>query len=196
MRTSEIHRKTEETEITIQLNLDGTGACQVNTGIGFLNHMLHHIAVHGLFDLQVEAKGDLEVDPHHTVEDTALALGQAFDQALGERAGIVRMASASVPMDEALAFVSLDLSGRPYAVIQVDWHAPEVGSIPTSLLTHFFESLAVTLRANLHARSLYGRDDHHQAEALFKALGRALDEATRLDPRRRGKVPSTKGKLV
>jgi len=196
MRTSEIHRKTEETEITIQLNLDGTGACQVNTGIGFLNHMLHHIAVHGLFDLQVEAKGDLEVDPHHTVEDTALALGQAFDQALGERAGIVRMASASVPMDEALAFVSLDLSGRPYAVIQVDWHAPEVGSIPTSLLTHFFESLAVTLRANLHARSLYGRDDHHQAEALFKALGRALDEATRLDPRRQGKVPSTKGKLV
>jgi imidazoleglycerol-phosphate dehydratase len=196
MRTSEIHRKTEETDITIQLNLDGTGACQVNTGIGFLNHMLHHIAVHGLFDLQVEAKGDLEVDPHHTVEDTALALGQAFDQALGERAGIVRMASAYVPMDESLAFVSLDLSGRPYAVIQVDWHAPEVGSIPTSLLTHFFESLAVTLRANLHARSLYGRDDHHQAEALFKALGRALDEATRLDPRRQGKVPSTKGKLV
>jgi imidazoleglycerol-phosphate dehydratase len=196
MRTSEIHRKTGETDITIKLNLDGTGASKLETGIGFLNHMLHHIAVHGLFDLQVEAKGDLEVDPHHTVEDTALALGQAFDQALGDRAGIVRMASAYVPMDEALAFVSLDFSGRPYAVIQIDWHAPEVGSIPTSLLTHFFESLAVTLRANLHARSLYGRDDHHQAEALFKALGRALDEATRLDPRRQGKVPSTKGKLV
>jgi imidazoleglycerol-phosphate dehydratase len=157
--------------------------------------MLHHIAVHGLFDLQIEAKGDLEVDCHHTVEDVALALGQAFDGALGDRAGIVRMASAYVPMDESLAFVSLDLSGRPYAVIQTDWRTPAVGGIPTSLITHFFESLAVTLRANLHARLLYGRDDHHQAEALFKALARALDEATRLDPRRQGKVPSTKGKL-
>ena len=195
MRTSEIHRKTGETDIVIQLNLDGNGACQVNTGIGFLNHMLHHIAVHGLFDLQVEAKGDLEVDCHHTVEDVALALGQAFDEALGDRAGIVRMASAYVPMDESLAFVSLDLSGRPYAVIQVDWRTPQVGGIPTSLITHFFESLSVTLRANLHARLLYGRDDHHQAEALFKALARALDEATGLDPRRQGRVPSTKGKL-
>ena len=195
MRTSEIHRKTGETDIVIQLNLDGKGACQVNTGIGFLNHMLHHIAVHGLFDLQVEAKGDLEVDCHHTVEDVALALGQAFDEALGDRAGIVRMASAYVPMDESLAFVSLDLSGRPYAVIQIDWRTPQVGGIPTSLITHFFESLSVTLRANLHARLLYGRDDHHQAEALFKALARALDEATGLDPRRQGKVPSTKGKL-
>jgi imidazoleglycerol-phosphate dehydratase len=196
MRTSEIHRKTGETEIRIKLNLDGTGDCLANTGLGFLNHMLHHIAVHGLFDLQVEAKGDLEVDPHHTVEDVALVLGQAFDQALGDRVGIVRMASAYVPMDEALAFVSLDLSGRPYAVIQVDWRTPEVGGIPTSLLTHFFESLAVALRANLHARLLYGRDDHHHAEAMFKALARALDEATRLDPRRKGLVPSTKGKLI
>ncbi len=196
MRTSEIHRKTTETDITVKLNLDGKGVCEVNTGIGFLNHMLHNIAVHGLFDLQVEANGDLEVDCHHTVEDVALVLGEAFDKALGDRDGIVRMASAYVPMDEALAFVSLDLSGRPYAVIQVDWHMPSVGEIPTSLLTHFFESLAVTLRANLHARLLYGRDDHHQAEALFKALARALDEATRLDPRRQGKVPSTKGKLV
>jgi imidazoleglycerol-phosphate dehydratase len=196
MRTSETHRKTGETDIAIKLNLDGTGIGKLDTGIGFLNHMLHHLAVHGLFDLQVEAKGDLEVDPHHTVEDVALVLGEAFDQALGNRAGIVRMGSAYVPMDEALAFVSLDLSGRPYAVIQVDWHNPEVGGIPTSLLTHFFESLAVTLRTNLHARILYGRDDHHQAEALFKALARALEAATRLDPRRQDKVPSTKGRLV
>jgi imidazoleglycerol-phosphate dehydratase len=196
MRTSETHRKTGETDIAIKLNLDGTGIGKLDTGIGFLNHMLHHLAVHGLFDLQVEAKGDLEVDPHHTVEDIALVLGEAFDQALGNRAGIVRMGSAYVPMDEALAFVSLDLSGRPYAVIQVDWHNPEVGGIPTSLLTHFFESLAVTLRANLHARILYGRDDHHQAEAFFKALARALEAATRLDPRRQDKVPSTKGRLV
>lgn len=195
-RTAEIHRKTQETDISIQLNLDGTGVCQVQTGIGFLDHMLNHVAVHGLFDLKVEAKGDLEVDCHHTVEDVALALGQAFDQALGERAGIVRMGSAYVPMDEALAFVSLDLSGRPYSVIQAEWHTPAVGGIPTSLFPHFIESLAVSLRANLHARLLYGRDDHHQAEALFKALGRALDEATRIDPRRRGKVPSTKGRLV
>jgi len=195
-RTAEIHRKTQETDISIQLNLDGTGVCQVQTGIGFLDHMLHHVAVHGLFDLQVEAKGDLEVDCHHTVEDVALALGQAFDQALGERVGIVRMGSAYVPMDEALAFVSLDLSGRPYSVIQAEWHTPAVGGIPTSLFPHFIESLAVSLRANLHARLLYGRDDHHQAEALFKALGRALDEATRIDPRRQGKVPSTKGRLV
>lgn len=195
-RTAEIHRKTQETDISIQLNLDGTGVCQVQTGIGFLDHMLHHVAVHGLFDLQVEAKGDLEVDCHHTVEDVALALGQAFDQALGERVGIVRMGFAYVPMDEALAFVSLDLSGRPYSVIQAEWHTPAVGGIPTSLFPHFIESLAVSLRANLHARLLYGRDDHHQAEALFKALGRALDEATRIDPRRQGKVPSTKGRLV
>jgi len=195
-RTAEIHRKTQETDISIQLNLDGTGVCQVQTGIGFLDHMLHHVAVHGLFDLQVEAKGDLEVDCHHTVEDVALALGQAFDQALGERVGIVRMGSAYVPMDEALAFVSLDLSGRPYSVIQAEWHTPAVGGIPTSLFPHFIESLAVSLRANLHARLLYGRDDHHQAEALFKALGRALDEATRIDPRHQGKVPSTKGRLV
>jgi imidazoleglycerol-phosphate dehydratase len=196
MRTSETHRKTGETDIAIKLNLDGTGIGKLDTGIGFLNHMLHHLAVHGLFDLQVEAKGDLEVDPHHTVEDVALVLGEAFDQALGNRAGIARMGSAYAPMDEALAFVSLDLSGRPYAVIQVDWHTPEVGGIPTSLLTHFFESLAVTLRANLHARILYGRDDHHQAEALFKALARALEAATRIDPRRLDKVPSTKGRLV
>lgn len=195
-RTAEIHRKTQETDISIQLNLDGTGVCQVQTGIGFLDHMLHHVAVHGLFDLQVEAKGDLEVDCHHTVEDVALALGQAFDQALGERVGIVRMGFAYVPMDEALAFVSLDLSGRPYSVIQAEWHTPAVGGIPTSLFPHFIESLAVSLRANLHARLLYGRDDHHQVEALFKALGRALDEATRIDPRRQGKVPSTKGRLV
>ena len=196
LRTAEIHRKTNETEIRVRLNLDGSGQRQVATGIGFLDHMLEHIAVHGLFDLEVQAQGDLHIDVHHTVEDCALALGMAFDQALGERRGITRLASAYVPMDEALAFVALDLSGRPYPLIQAEWHTPAVGGIPTSLFPHFLESLAISMRANLHARVLYGRDDHHQAEALFKARGRALDSATQLDPRRGAAVPSTKGSLA
>jgi imidazoleglycerol-phosphate dehydratase len=196
MRTAKINRKTNETEISLSLNLDGKGKYTIDTGIGFLDHMLSHVAVHGLFDLELKARGDLQVDVHHSVEDCALVLGQAFDQALGDRAGIVRMGSAYVPMDESLAFVCVDLSGRPYAVVQAEWHGPSVGELPTSLFPHFLESLAVTARCNLHARVLYGRDDHHQAEALFKALGRALDEATRLDPRRAGSIPSTKGKLA
>jgi len=195
-RKATVTRNTNETRISISLNLDGTGAHNVRTGVGFLDHMLDHIAVHGLFDLEVEAHGDLEIDPHHTIEDVAIALGQTFDQALGERQGIVRMASFYTPMDESLAMVSLDLSGRPYAVIQVAWHAPSVGGIPTSLLNHFFESFAFNLRANLHAQVPYGRDDHHQAEALFKALGRALDTASQIDPRRLGRIPSTKGTLT
>jgi imidazoleglycerol-phosphate dehydratase len=195
MRQATIHRQTRETNVQLTLNLDGTGQQELETGVGFLDHMLAHIAVHGLFDLIVQASGDLHVDVHHTVEDVALVLGQALDQALGQRAGIVRSASAYVPMDEALAFVAVDLSGRPYAITQVDWTGPSVGGLAVTLIPHFFESLAVTARANLHARVLYGRDDHHKAEALFKALGRALDAATGLDPRRGGAIPSTKGEL-
>jgi imidazoleglycerol-phosphate dehydratase len=195
MRRSTIKRETNETKIEISLNLDGSGQNDIATGLGFLDHMLTHIAVHGLFDLTVCAEGDLHVDAHHTVEDVALVLGSAFDQALGDRKGIVRMAHAYVPMDETLAFVAVDLSGRPYAVVDVVWNAPEVGSIPVTLWEHFFESFAVTARANVHARVLYGRDDHHKAEALFKALARALDAATQLDPRRAGSVPSTKGMI-
>ena len=195
MRQAKIHRETNETSIDLTLALDGAGQYEGQTGIGFLDHMLSHIAVHGLFDLTLKAKGDLEVDTHHTVEDCALTLGQAFDQALGDRRGIVRMGSAYVPMDETLAFIAIDLSGRPYPVIQADWHSPAVGGIPTSLFPHFLESFAYSARCNLHARVLYGRDDHHQAEALFKALGRALDAATQLDPRRGSNVPSTKGTL-
>jgi imidazoleglycerol-phosphate dehydratase len=196
MRFAEIHRKTNETDVWLKLNLDGSGIHQIDTNIGFLDHMLSHVAVHGCLDLQLKASGDLNVDAHHTLEDCALGLGQAIDQALGKREGIIRIGSAYVPMDESLAFVAIDLSGRPYTIIQAEWHAATVGSIPTSLIPHFLESLAVTARCNLHARVLYGRDDHHQAEALFKALGRALDAATRLDPRRGGQVPSTKGSLV
>lgn len=195
MRKTEVKRSTLETEIELGLNLDGTGNYTLNTGIGFLDHMLSHLAVHGLFDLEVTIRGDLEVDEHHAVEDCALVLGQGFDQALGDRAGIVRMGSAVVPMDETLARVTVDLSGRPYSVIQADWHTPRVGGIATSLFPHFLESLAVTARCNLHAQVLYGKDDHHQAEALFKALGRALDQAVQIDPRRSGTTPSTKGTL-
>ena len=195
MRNAEIYRKTQETEIRLNIDLDGDGQHEIQTGVGFLDHLLSHVAVHGLFDLTLQAQGDLHVDNHHTVEDCALALGAAFDQALGDRRGIARMGSAYVPMDEALAFVAVDLSGRPYTVVQADWHTPSVGRVPTSLFPHILESFAVTARCNLHARVLYGRDDHHQAEALFKALGRALDAATRPDPRRTGRVPSTKGTL-
>ncbi len=195
MRTASISRKTNETDITIELNLDGSGQHNIATGVGFLDHMLTHIAVHGLFDLTVKATGDLHIDVHHTVEDVALVLGSAFDQALGDRKGIVRMASFYTPMDETLAFVALDLSGRPYSVIDAEWGSALVGQIPTSLFPHFFESFAVTSRSNLHARVLYGRDDHHKAEALFKALARALDAATMMDERRQT-VPSTKGTLT
>ncbi len=196
MRNAEIHRKTNETDILVKLKLDGTGIHQVATGIGFLDHMLTHLAVHGLFDIQLQAAGDLDIDAHHTIEDCALALGQAFDQALGKREGIVRTASAYVPMDESLAFVAVDLSGRPYSVFTAEWRSPVIGVFPTSLFEHFFQSLAVTARCNLHARILYGNDDHHKAEALFKALGRALDSATQIDARRSSRIPSTKGSLV
>jgi imidazoleglycerol-phosphate dehydratase len=195
MRTATITRKTNETNITLVLNLDGSGQHDIQTGVGFLDHMLTHLAVHGLFDLTVRAAGDLHIDAHHTIEDTALTLGQAFAEALGDKKGIVRMGHAYVPMDEALAFVAVDLSGRPYAVMQAEWHTPTIGHFPTSLVPHFFESLAVTMKANLHARVLYGRDDHHQAEALFKALARALSAAVQIDTRRAGAVPSTKGSL-
>jgi imidazoleglycerol-phosphate dehydratase len=195
MRISEIARQTNETQIQIQLDLDGTGKHEISTGIGFLDHMLTHLAVHGLFDLSIQAKGDLHIDVHHTVEDVALVLGQAFDQALGDRKGINRIADCFAPMDETLAHVALDLSGRPYTVIQAEWHTPYIGNIPTTLFPHFFESFSVTARSNLHARVLYGRDDHHQAEALFKAWARALDAATQIDPRRAGSIPSTKGLL-
>jgi len=195
LRTAQINRRTAETEIDLHLNLDGAGRHEIATGVGFLDHMLAHLAVHGVFDLTLKAAGDLHVDPHHTVEDVALALGQAFAEALGDKKGLVRIAHAYVPMDETLAFVVVDFSGRPYTVIQSEWHSPAVGGIPTSLIPHFFESFAAAARCSLHARVLYGRDDHHQAEALFKALGRALDAAAQIDPRRAGTIPSTKGTL-
>lgn len=194
-RRATVERETRETRVSVTLTLDGSGRAEVHTGIGFYDHMWTLFAAHGLFDLTVHAEGDLEVDEHHTVEDVAICVGQALDKALGDRQGIVRAAYAYVPMDEALARVVVDLGGRPYSVFRAAWHTPRVGGLSTDLIFHVFETLAVHGRLNLHAHVLYGRNDHHQAEALFKALGRALDAATRLDERREG-VPSTKGMLV
>ncbi len=192
-RCATISRKTAETEITLTLNLDGTGKFVTETGIGFFDHMLSHIAKHGVFDLEVRAKGDLHVDQHHTVEDCGIALGEAFAQGLGDKAGIVRAGSAYMPLDEALAFAAVDLSGRPFAQLDLKLLGKELGGMPPDLLDHFLESFANTAKMNIHVKSLSGVNDHHKAEACFKALARALDAACRIDPRRGGDIPSTKG---
>jgi imidazoleglycerol-phosphate dehydratase len=194
-RTATIIRRTGETDITLTLTIDGTGAAELATGIGFLDHMLTLFAKHGLFDISVKAAGDLHVDEHHTAEDVCICLGQALDRALGDRRGIVRTAHSFVPMDEALGFVAVDLGGRPYCVVDAVFVTPRVGQLGTDLIAHLFESIAVHGRLNLHARILYGHNDHHKVEALFKAFGRALDAATRIDERLGGAVPSTKGTL-
>ncbi len=195
MRSGTIHRKTGETEIEVTFVVDGTGKAEIDTGIGFLDHMLTLLAGHGLFDLTVRARGDLHIDAHHTAEDVFICLGKALDQALGERRGLVRTAHSYTPMDEALALVAVDLGGRPYCVFASEFATPAVGALGTDLIFHLFESLAIHSRMNLHARVLYGRNDHHKIEALFKALARALDAATMIDPRRQG-VPSTKGTVT
>ena len=188
-------RKTRETEVAVTLDLDGSGQGRISTGIGMLDHLLEALARHSRFDLTIEARGDLHTDQHHTVEDVGLALGRVLSAALGERRGIVRMGHAVVPMDEALALVAVDLGGRAYASLDISFSSPRVGELLTELIGHFLESLAQEARMNLHARLLAGANDHHKVEALFKALARALDEATRLDPRLGGEVPSTKGKI-
>lgn len=193
-RTVTIERKTKETDIQLTLNLDGTGKADIETGVGFLDHMLNHVAVHGVFDLYVRAAGDLHIDAHHTIEDVAIVLGDALDRTVGERKGITRIGHSYVPMDEALARVVVDLSGRGYAVFEGEFATPTIGTFPTSLISHFFETLAQRGKMNLHAEVLYGRDDHHKAEALFKALGRALNMAVTRDERRED--TSTKGTLT
>lgn len=194
-RKATIKRDTKETRIELSLNLDGVGSADINSGIGFFDHMLGHIALHGKFDLRVEAEGDLHIDAHHTVEDIAICLGRAIDEALESRAGIQRMGAAYVPMDEALARVVIDLSGRPYAVIQAEFNTPLMGKMPTDLVAHALETIAAHARMNLHAEVLYGRNDHHKAEALFKAFARALAAAVSIDPGRQD-IPSTKGTLT
>jgi imidazoleglycerol-phosphate dehydratase len=193
-RQASVRRQTSETDITLSIDLDGRGQHQISTGIGFLDHMLSAVAVHGLFDLNLQASGDLHIDTHHTIEDVGIVLGQAINEAAADRKGIVRAGHAYVPMDEALGFVALDLSGRPYTVFNAAWNTPAIGQFPTDLVEHFFESLAVHARLTLHAR-VEGRNDHHKAEALFKAFARALRSAVTVDPRRTD-VPSTKGTLI
>lgn len=194
-RIGSYQRETKETAVAVTWDLDGSGRAEVTTGIGFLDHLIEQLARHGVFDLTVRAKGDLHVDSHHTVEDVAIALGRALLAALGDGRGIVRMADATVPLDESLSHVAVDLSGRPYAAISVAWADSRIGELPSDLVEHFLVTLASEGRFNLHARVLAGVNDHHKAESLVKALARALCAATRIDPRRAGETPSTKGTL-
>ncbi len=187
-----VARRTRETDIAVTLDLDGTGAADIRSGVGFLDHLLGSFAHHGLFDLAVRATGDLEVDEHHTVEDVALVLGAALGEALGDRSGIVRFGEASVPMDEALATAVVDVGGRPYAIVDLPLRGERIGALPTQLVEHALEAFARASGTTLHLRGT-GRNDHHLAEAAFKALGRALRAAVAEDPRRAGAVVSTKG---
>lgn len=194
-RIGAVSRRTAETSIDISLNLDGSGKFVTETGVGFLDHMLSHIAKHGVFDLEVRCTGDLWIDHHHTVEDIGICLGEAFAQAAGDKAGLVRAGSAYMPLDEALARAAVDLSGRPYAVLDLRLLGREIGGLPPDLFNHFLESFAFAAKINLHLSVLAGVNDHHKIEAAFKAMARALDTAVRVDPRRGGDIPSTKGTL-
>jgi imidazoleglycerol-phosphate dehydratase len=194
MRQARIHRQTKETEIELILNLDGQGEHEVDTSVPFLDHMLTHVAVHGLFDLAVKARGDTGVDDHHTVEDVGIALGQALREALGDKAGLTRYGSQMMPMDEALALVAVDISGRGLLVFGVELPQAKVGRFDTELVEEFLRALAHNAGLTLHVRVLDGRNTHHIIEAIFKGLGRALRRAVEVDARRVG-VPSTKGVL-
>ncbi len=188
-RLSVVKRETKETNINLELNIDGSGKWEVTTGIRMFDHLLSQLARHGVFDLKISATGD---DQHHLVEDVAICLGQAFGKALGEKRGLVRMAEATVPMDDALAMVVVDIGGRGYTVMELPFSDNDMFGFPTDLVRHFLESFAAEAKLNLHVKILYGTNDHHKAEALFKALGRALDAATRIDERISGELPSTK----
>ena len=191
-RTATIHRKTTETEIHLRLALDGKGKSSISTGIRFFDHMLDLIARHGAFDLKIDARGDLDVDQHHTVEDVGIALGEALRRALGSKKGILRAGYFLMPMDETLAAAAIDLSGRPHCVVNVKIKAERVGDFTVELLDDFFQGFAQAARANVHLRSLYGRSSHHQIEAIFKAFARALRFAVSRDTRLKNVLPSTK----
>jgi imidazoleglycerol-phosphate dehydratase len=192
-RTARVHRQTRESSVEVLLNLDGSGRADIATGIGFLDHMLDSLARHARFDLTVKASGDLHVDQHHTAEDVGITLGQALTEALAERRGIRRFGDATVPLDEALVHVAIDLGGRPWASIDLPFRGPAIGGLSSEMIPHLLQSFALDGRFALHVRLLAGDNDHHRAEAAFKALARALDDATRPDPRLAGEVPSTKG---
>ncbi len=195
MRRGKIRRKTRETNITISVNMDGSGKSRVLTPIGFLSHMLETISRHGGFDLEVRVKGDLHIDQHHLVEDTGLVLGQALAQALGDKKGIGRMGFFICPMDDALALVALDLSGRPYLKYDAGLKTRKVGDLDTDLVEDFLQAFAAALKANLHIKVVYGRSDHHKIEAVFKALAKALSQACSIGRTSRRRIPSTKGVL-
>jgi imidazoleglycerol-phosphate dehydratase len=195
MRTASIRRDTSETKIAVELNLDGTGVYTVTTGIGFLDHMIEQLSRHSLIDIDLKVDGDLHIDSHHSVEDSAIALGEAFSKALGDRKGITRFGHAYAPMDETLTRVALDISGRPFLVWKVSFSVAKLGELDTELIEHWFHSFAQSAGLTLHVETLYGRNNHHIVESAFKALARALRTAIEIDPRKADSVPSTKGTL-
>jgi imidazoleglycerol-phosphate dehydratase len=195
MRTARITRKTNETDIAVEVNLDGSGAYKVSTGIGFLDHMIEQFSRHSLIDIECVIKGDLHVDQHHTTEDSAIAIGQAISQALGDKAGIGRYGMAYSPMDEALLRVALDISGRPYLVWKAGFSQPRLGEMDTELFEHWFHSIAQAVGITLHIEQVYGSNNHHIIEGIFKGFARAMRQAVELDPRKGGAIPSTKGVL-
>lgn len=195
-RTATIERKTKETEITASVDLDGTGAYDIQTGIGFLDHMLEQLARHSLIDITLRAKGDLHIDYHHTTEDSGIVLGQAVAKAMGEKKGITRYADVMLPMDETMTRVAIDVSGRPFLVWKVDFSRPKLGEMDTELFREWFQAFAQNSGITLHVENLYGENNHHIAETCYKGLARALRQALELDPRQSGRVPSTKGTLA
>jgi imidazoleglycerol-phosphate dehydratase len=195
MRTAEIHRKTGETSIDVVVNLDGTGLYNVSTGIGFLDHMLEQLSRHSLIDLDVKAVGDLHVDQHHTTEDTGIAIGEAVAKALSDKKGIARYGTAYSPMDETLSRVALDISGRPFLVWKAAFNTPRLGEWDTELIEHWFHSFAQSAGITLHVENLYGSNNHHIVESIYKGLARALRQAVEIDPRKADSIPSTKGIL-
>jgi imidazoleglycerol-phosphate dehydratase len=195
MRKGEIKRRTKETDVVVKLVLDGTGAANISTGVGFFDHMLDLLARHALIDLTVKVKGDLHIDDHHTVEDTGIALGEALKAALGDKQGICRYADIHLPMDETLTRVCVDVSGRPYLVFRTAFTAQKIGTFDTELVREFFQAFAINAGLTLHVETLYGDNAHHIAESCFKGLARALRVALAVDPREGGRVPSTKGAL-
>ncbi len=196
MRQATISRKTTETEVSATVNLDGTGAYDIATGVGFLDHMMEQLARHSLIDITLKAKGDTHIDFHHTVEDSGIALGQAIAKALGDRKGIRRYASCLLPMDETLGRAAIDVSGRPYLVWKVEFSRPKIGEFDTELVREWFQAFAMNAGITLHVETLYGANCHHIAESCFKALARALRDAIEIDPRQKDRIPSTKGSLA
>lgn len=194
-RTGSVSRKTNETSISVSVNLDGTGASTISTGVGFFDHMLEQLSRHSLIDMDISSKGDLHIDDHHTVEDTGIAIGIAIAKALGDRRGIARYASLDLVMDETMTKAAVDVSGRPFLVFQVSFSAPKIGTFDTELVREFFQALAQNAGITLHIQNIHGINNHHIAETCFKAVARVLRTALEIDPRQAGRVPSTKGSL-